>query len=305
MFVPLFLEVIFPILLLIGLGAFLQRRYQFPLTPFSTLLTVCFMPAAVFLNMYRLSSTIKFYRKCLFILLLFTLATVLLSHLLGRILKVNDGEGAALKNSISLMNSGNFGLPVSQMVFSANPLGVTIQIFVLVFQNLLTYTYGLYNLLAATKTFKDILRSLIKLPIIHALILGLCFQLFQIPLPRALLIPLDYLSAGFISLALLLLGAQLANIRIRVYHKIITWAVIGRLVAGPALSLLIIYLIGLDGVVAQSLFIASSFPTSRNTSTMAMQYQVEPELHAQVVLYTTLLSSITVTLVIFLSSILF
>ncbi len=52
MFVPLFLEVIFPILLLIGLGAFLQRRYQFPLTPFSTLLTVCFMPAAVFLNMY-------------------------------------------------------------------------------------------------------------------------------------------------------------------------------------------------------------------------------------------------------------
>lgn len=124
-------------------------------------------------------------------------------------------------------------------------------------------------------------------------------------MPRALLIPLDYLSAGFISLALLLLGAQLANIRIRVYHKIITWAVIGRLVAGPALSLLIIYLIGLDGVVAQSLFIASSFPTSRNTSTMAMQYQVEPELHAQVVLYTTLLSSITVTLVIFLSSILF
>lgn len=305
MFVSLFLEVIFPILLLIGLGAFLQRKYQFPLSPFSTILTVCFMPAAVFLNIYRVELNYQVLSEMLVYLLLFTLATMLLSHLLTRFLHVKAGESAALKNSVSLMNSGNFGLPVSQMIFSANPLGITVQIFVLVFQNLLTYTYGLYNLLAATKSIKDIMRSFIKLPIIHALILGLLFQLFQIQMPNALLIPLDYLSAGFVSLALLLLGAQLANIRIRVFHRIITWAVAGRLIAGPALSLLVIYILGMDGIVAQSLFIASSFPTSRNTSTMAMEYQVEPELHAQIVLYTTLLSSVTVTLVIFLSTILF
>lgn len=74
---------------------------------------------------------------------------------------------------------------------------------------------------------------------------------------------------------------------------------------GPLLALAMIYLLNMDGIVAQSLFIASSFPTSRNTSTIAMEYQIEPELHAQIVLFSTLFSIITVTVVIYLSYILF
>ncbi|CJC35808.1 auxin efflux carrier [Streptococcus pneumoniae] len=74
---------------------------------------------------------------------------------------------------------------------------------------------------------------------------------------------------------------------------------------GPLLALAVIYILNIDGIVAQSLFIASSFPTSRNTSTIAMEYQIEPELHAQIVLFSTLFSIITVTVVIYLSYILF
>ena len=79
----------------------------------------------------------------------------------------------------------------------------------------------------------------------------------------------------------------------------------GRLLMGPLLALAVIYILNIDGIVAQSLFIASSFPTSRNTSTIAMEYQIEPELHAQIVLFSTLFSIITVTVVIYLSYILF
>ncbi len=74
---------------------------------------------------------------------------------------------------------------------------------------------------------------------------------------------------------------------------------------GPLVAFAMIYLLNIDGIVAQSLFIASSFPTSRNTSTIAMEYQIEPELHAQIVLFSTLFSIITVTVVIYLSYILF
>lgn len=74
---------------------------------------------------------------------------------------------------------------------------------------------------------------------------------------------------------------------------------------GPLLALAVIYILNIDGIVAQSLFIASSFPTSRNTSTIAMEYQIEPELHAQIVLFSTIFSIITVTVVIYLSYILF
>lgn len=203
------------------------------------------------------------------------------------------------------MNSGNYGLPVSQFIFSHNPLGVSVQILILVFQNLLTYSYGMYNLLSATSSIKDITTFFLKLPVFHALLLGIFCQIFTLKLPQFMLIPIGHLSDGFGSIALLLLGAQLSKIKIKFFHRVITISLIGRLLVGPIISLLVIYLLNIDGVIAQSLLIASSFPTSRNTSTIAMEYQVEPELHAQIVLFSTLFSMLTVTGVIYLSYVLF
>ncbi len=139
----------------------------------------------------------------------------------------------------------------------------------------------------------------------HALLLGVFFQVFEIKLPQFTLIPIEQLSDGFGSIALLLLGAQLSKIKFKFFHRVITISLIGRLLVGPMVSLAVIYILNIDGIIAQSLLIASSFPTSRNASTIAMEYQVEPELHAQIVLFSTLFSMLTVTGVIYLSYVLF
>lgn len=305
MFVFILLEVILPILILIIVGAILQFKFTFDLKQISTLITYCLMPAAVFINIIEINVNTTVMLHIISYLIIYTIVLILIGNALAKWLKLDKPQGAALKNSISLMNSGNYGLPVSQLVFAHNPIGISIQIFILIFQNLLTYSYGLYNLLSATTTLRGIITSLLRLPIFHALIVGIVFQVFDIPLPKFIHIPLKELSDAFVGVALLLLGAQLAKIRLRFFHRVITWSLIGRLIIGPLLSLAIIYILNIDGVVAQSLFVASSFPTSRNTSTIAMEYDVEPELHAQVVLYSTLLSIITVTTVIYLSRIMF
>jgi predicted permease len=56
---------------------------------------------------------------------------------------------------------------------------------------------------------------------------------------------------------------------------------------------------------AQALFIASSYPTSRNSALFALEYNNHPEYAAQSVLLSTLLSSITVAIAVYLSKILF
>ncbi|PTK58380.1 transporter [Staphylococcus nepalensis] len=305
MFIFILLEVILPILLLILLGFLLQMKFSFELKHFSALITYCLMPASVFVNIYQIQIDIALLLNILYYIIIFSVVLILIGNVLSKILRLNKGESAALKNSISLMNSGNYGLPVSQLIFSQNPIGVSVQIFTLVFQNLLTYSYGMYNLLSASKSMADITRGFLRLPVFHALLLGVICQVFTIDLPHTLLIPLNQLSDGFVAIALILLGAQLARIKINFFHRVITWSLIGRLLLSPLVSLAVIYLLGLDGVVAQSLFIASSFPTSRNTSTIAMEYQIEPELHAQIVLFSTLFSVFTVTIVIFSSRILF
>lgn len=305
MFVFIILDVILPILILILIGAILQRKFQFNLKQLSTLITYCLMPAAVFVNIYDISIETGLLLQIIYYLILYSLSVMIVSHFISKTLKLEKGESTALKNSISLMNSGNYGLPVSQLIFSHNPVGVSIQIFIVIFQNLLTYSYGIYNLLSATKTIGSIIQSFLRLPVFHALILGVLFQSFTIQIPNSIFLPLNQLANSFVAIALILLGAQLSNIKLNFFHRVITWALIGRLLMGPLLALAMIYLLNIDGIVAQSLFIASSFPTSRNTATIAMEYQIEPELHAQIVLFSTLFSIITVTVVIYLSYILF
>ncbi|MFV5936525.1 AEC family transporter [Mammaliicoccus sciuri] len=305
MFVFILTEVLLPLLILIFVGFLLQRKFAFNLKHLSTLITYCLMPVAVFANIYDITIQMDLLLKVLYYIVAYSIVMILIGNLFAKVLNLQKGESAALKNSISLMNSGNYGLPVSQLIFSQNPIGVAVQIFVLIFQNLLTYSYGMYNLLSTTKSLKDIVISFLKLPVFHALILGIIFQVGHIKLSQVFLIPIHQISDSFAPIALILLGAQLAHIKLKLLHRAIMGSLIGRLIIGPLIALSLIYLFHIDGVIAQSLFIASAFPTSRNTSTIAFEYDVESELHAQIVLFSTLLSSVTVSIVIYLSYILF
>src|SRR5699024_12369082 len=105
-------------------------------------------------------------------------------------------ERRARENMLTLMKSVTYGLPVSQLVFSHNPIGVSVQIFILVFQNFLTYSYGMYNLLSASKSMADITRGFLRLPVFHELLLRIICQVFTVKLTKTILIPLDQLSNG-------------------------------------------------------------------------------------------------------------
>lgn len=292
-------------LVLLGIGGVLQKKFNFNLKALSNLITYCLMPATVFVNIYLTEIDPDVLIDIMLYLVFFGGILMILGSLFSRFLGLDKGQAAIFKNSVSLINSGNYGLPVSQLVFQAHPLGMAVQIIVLVFQNVLTFTYGLYNLISATKSGFEILRSLLKMPIIHALIAGGLLNVFNIPIPQFLWTPIEHLSDAIIAVALITLGAQLIQIKFKFINKVIVAGSIGRLIVGPAVALGLIYLMRIEGIVAQSLFIASSFPASRNSSSLALEYGVEPDLAAQTVLFTTLLSSLTVAFVIYLSTVLF
>lgn len=302
----IFFQIVAPILVLLILGAILQKKFQFNLKALSHLITYCFMPAAVFLSVYETSIEMSVVGQVTIFIILFIGSQMILSHFLAKLLKLNRQESAVFKNSVVLINSGNYGIPVAQMIFVAQPIGVAIQVILVIFQNMTTYTYGLYNLISSTKSGLAILRDFIKLPIIHALWIGALLNYLAIPLPQMLRIPLDYVSSGFVAVALITLGAQLSTIEMKtMFNKTIFISCFTRLIIGPAVALIIIFALGIDGVVAQSLFIASAFPTSRNSSSLALEYDIESATAAQTVLFSTIISCLTVTIVIYTSNFLF
>jgi len=228
-----------------------------------------------------------------------------ISAIISKAAKFESSLASTFKNSIVLNNSGNFGLPVSQLVFQHSPLGASIQIVVMIFQNLLTYTYGLFNSVSVDHSGFKAIKQFLKNPVIYAFLLGLMLHTFHIKIPGFLWTPIKNSSDAFLAIALITLGAQSAYIKIRRFSLPLILSLIGRLILSPSIALLIIFILKLDGTTAQALFIASSFPTSRNSALFALEYGNHPEYAAQVVLMSTLFSMITVTTVVFLSSIIF
>jgi malate permease and related proteins len=304
-FFQILFNVILPVFLLIGAGVLLHRKFQFDMNTLSKLNTYFFMPAVSFVNIYQNKIGGETLLHIVGFLILQSIGLMLLSAGVARLAGFDRKLSSVFKNSIVLNNSGNFGLPVSQLVFHHNPLGASIQVIVMLFQNLLTYTYGLLNSVSTNKTEVKAMKEFLKNPVIYAFLLGLLLHTFHIKIPGFIWAPIDSASNAFLAVALVTLGAQSAFLKLSRFSLPLVLSLFGRLVISPAIALFIIFTLQLDGVTAQALFIASSFPTSRNSALFALEYGNHPEYAAQVVLMSTLLSMFTVTTVVYLSTILF
>ncbi|MDN4073085.1 AEC family transporter [Fictibacillus terranigra] len=304
-FLMIIVNVILPVFILIGIGAFIHRKYKLDLNTLSKINNYLLMPAVSFVNIYQSEIRGEALLTIIGFLLLQNGCLILLSSTVAKISRFDRSLSATFKNSVVLNNSGNFGLPVSQLVFQHNPLGASIQVIVTIFQNFITYTYGLMNSASVHTKRSTAIKSFLKNPIFFALLLGLAFQMTAIKLPSFLWTPIDNISSAFIAVALITLGAQSAYLRINQFSLPLLLSLIGRLIISPMIALALILSLKLDGTTAQALFIASSFPSSRNSALFALEHGNHPSYAAQTVLLSTLFSSLTVTLVVYLSKVLF
>jgi malate permease and related proteins len=299
------LNVILPVFSLIGAGAFFHRRFKFDINTLSKLNTYFLMPSVSFVNIYQSKIGGETLLHTMGFLLLQSLGLIIVSTGISKLAKFDQRLSNAFKNSVVLNNSGNFGLPVSQLVFQHNPLGLSVQVVVTIFQNLLTYTYGLMNSVSVNTKGLEAIKEFLKIPIFYALLLGLFFNALAIQIPLFLWTPIENVSNAFIAIALVTLGAQSTYLKINRFSLPLALSLVGRLLLSPFIAIIIISILGLEGTIAQALLIASSFPTSRNSALFALEYGNHPEYAAQTVLMSTLFSSMTVTIVVYLSKILF
>src|SRR5699024_2124698 len=177
----------------------------------------------------------------------------LISYILAKVLKYDKAKGTTLTNSVLFFNSGNYGVPVNDLVFKGDPLAMSVQVIILTMQNIFTFTYGIFSLQSLQVGKLKALLGYFKMPIIYAL------------------------------LARVLLGAQIARIKFKFEWSSSYLYIILRLVIGPIIALIIIKLMNIEGVIGQALFIASAMPASVNSSVIAQEYNNYPELAAQMV----------------------
>nr|WP_281063601.1 AEC family transporter [Halobacillus andaensis] len=172
-------------------------------------------------------------------------------------------------------------------------------------QNVFSYTFGVFSLRAVEEGKLRAFIGLLRMPAIYAMAIGILLNVSNTDVPAFVMKPGEYIADAMVGIALITLGAQVAQLTFKFKLVIVYLSMIIRLVLGPALAVLIIWLLNYEGVLAQALLISSGMPSSVNSAIISQEYRNEPELAAQIVLASTIFSMITVTLTIYFSQLLF
>lgn len=299
-FMDIVINIIFPIFALIALGFVAQKRFKMDSNTFAKINMYIFAPAIIFSNIYKTSVTWQLFGTILIYLLAFFVLMFGLGMGIARVLNYPKGIRNAFTNSILFFNSGNYGLPVAEIAFQSNPLATTAQIFIMLIQTILMNTFGVFQSSAGREKNRQALKNALMMPALYVLILVIIIKTFSITVPEFLMSPVENLAKGFIAVALLTLGVQLAEVKISTRIKDILISSCIRLVLAPIIAFMFVNFMGVEGILAKVLILGVATPTAVNVAIIAREFDNEPEYASQIVFVSTLLSVITIPLLILL-----
>jgi predicted permease len=290
---------IVPISILIAIGIVMYKAFQIDIRTLSKLNFYVFTPVLVFVKLYESNMTLDSLLKVLQFFIIFFALLCLLVEVVIRYRKYKrSGMPSAMRNSVIFYNSGNYAIPLNQTVFAGDSYTLSIQLVIMILQNVIPSTYGIYAVNAHKVHWKDSIKIIFSMPTIYAIPLAVLLRGFHVPIPVSISLPLHYVADAFMATALMTLGVQLAAMKWRLQLSDVMISNFLRLLIAPAIGVLVVYLLGIKGLTAQALVLSCALPTSLSSVLLAVEYDNEAEFSSQAVFASTLFSLITIPLTI-------
>lgn len=300
-FIYIFNNVMIPIGIIVIIGYVVQLKYKLERATLAKLMINYIMPGFVFMNLYEADIDFMLLLYVILFLILYAGITFLICTLTARWIGLNYGHSILFRNSNLFYNAGNYGVPVNDLVFRSDPFAMSIQVMMMVFQNVFAFSYGIISLSAEHTSKLRALLNYFKMPIFYGVSIGLLFNYFSIGVPVPVTSAFDYIRNAMIAVVLFTLGAQIAGIKFKKIRSSAFLATAVRLLGGPVLAFLLLSLFNVEGIVAQAIMITTSMPAAVNSSIIAEAYSDDPEYAAEIVMLGTLLSAVTIPAVIYIA----
>jgi malate permease and related proteins len=204
-------------------------------------------------------------------------------------------------------DTGTGGDASSASTESARKNGGAVQAFVVLTQNVLTFTVGLAIAAAAgAARWSEIFTKIFRLPVLYMLAAALLTRWWiggdASRLPIFIAKPAEYLAAGLVPVALITLGAQLAANPRWPRWRAISLVLVLRLIFGPIQMIGMLWLFSKTGWKpidlwpwpAELLILTAGVPTAVNTLLITLELEGDAELAADCVFWTTVFSCVTI-----------
>ena len=205
----------------------------------------------------------------------------------------NDKK-AVLKFMTVFSNAGFIGFPILLSVYGK--IGVLYGAIFNINFNLFIWTYGL-SLYTGEKGLKNI-KGLIINPGILAVIIGVVRVAFSIPVPSVIQGTLEMVGNMTTPISMIIIGAMLTEVKVKDIVKDLSlyYAIIIKLGVVPFVTMIIMRLLSIDPIIANTIIILEAMPTGTLCAIFAENTNNAPEYASKVVFITTLFSVITIPL---------
>lgn len=289
----LFLNNLLPVFLVAGAGYLLGRLTSVDPRSLSQATFYIFGPCLVF----SLITGTRMEGADIVRMIGFTFFLILLigglTWLAGKALRLERRLLMAVMLATMFMNAGNYGLSVNLFAFGEDALAHASLFFVT--SAVMTYTIGVVIASMGSASLKKSFLSLLKLPVLYALLLGVLATGFDWSLPQPLEGTINLVGAASIPVMLVLLGFQVGRLEWSGKYSALGLANGMRLVVAPGLAALLSNLFGLSGPARQAGILEAAMPTAVMAVVLSTEFDLEPSFMTSAVFTSTLLSPLTIT----------
>ena len=303
------LSITIPFFSIIFLGTFFRARKIFNeeasriITKFAFFVT---LPPYVFLNIVKSSDKNIFQWNFIIRFEIVTILIITFSFLFSKFLfQYNNRRASLFSLNSSYPNYGFLGIPLCILAFgneAAIPISMILFADTIVLLTFVTFFSSNTNESKIYKNLFFIFMNMIKNPLLVAVLIGFIFAIFNISLYPLIYKVLNILSAAAPPTLLFALGIMLWNKVDIEFVRLITVITIFRLIIHPLLIFSIFYYFpsSISPLWINVAVLSSCLPVAATTFAMAGYYETFIKETSSSILVTTILSTISVSTILYL-----
>ncbi len=286
-------NIILPLFLVIGIVMLVDYIFEIDPRPMSRLVIYLFTPFLIFEQLATTELTAGEAGGLIGVAVGMSLLIAALATIVAGWLRLDRRTGSAFVLTATLVNAGNYGLPLNRFAFGAAGEARAVVFFVSTV--LVTYTLGVFLASRGNLPTRDALLNILRVPLVYAALAGITLNVANIEMPTPIARTTGLLAQAAVPAMLVVLGLQLRRAELKGHIAPILAASGLRLLVAPVIGLLLALLLGISGLTRNVAVIQSAMPTAVISSILAMEFGADTEFVAGAILVSTILSMLTLS----------
>lgn len=286
-----FLNALFPLILLGGIGALADRWIGFDRKSLNQLNVYVLLPPLLFSTLMRVPVT----GGEVFRVAIFTFLTLASMALLGSFWAFLHRADTATRSSAVLgatfFNGVNLGFPIAAFTFGDAGLQLAS---VLIAVNSIPHNgVGMFIAARGALSTRQTFSVMLRMPLFYAMALALILRLTEARVPEVVLYPIESLGRAAIPYTLVCIGMELARMRVGKVDRLLAGIVALRLLVAPLVAIAAADLVGLSGLLRAVVILQASMPSAIAPIVYARVFGGNVDFLSRAVFYSTLGSLVT------------